>query len=79
MSEKCNNPFCKDCKFFRKVSNRYFTCNKFNLRMEPLNRTELKFGCWKEKESREIFLISPNFFGIGLNIKNLLNKNHKFF
>lgn len=71
-----SQPLCADCKYFRQFSENDFVCGKYNLKMTPLLRTELKFGCWEEKENiensdSEIFELKPNFYGIGINIKNL--------
>jgi len=46
------NPYCKECKYFRQISDDSFTCSKYNLKMQPLSRTELKYGCWEQNQKK---------------------------
>lgn len=65
-------PFCSSCRFYRQTSDKKFVCGKFNLEMEPLSRTELKYGCWNEKDN--ILNIKPNFYGIGFDARAVWKK-----
>ena len=74
------NPLCRDCKFYRQTSDTKFVCGKFNLgEMEPLSRTELKYGCWEEKKRDDILDIRPNFYGIGFDARAVWKKIRNFF
>lgn len=44
------DPLCMECKFYRQTSDTKFVCGKFNIEMKPLSRTELRYGCWEEKQ-----------------------------
>ena len=61
-SEEYVQPSCKDCKYFRQISDIKFVCGKYTLKMQPLSRTELRSGCWENKaRNNEILELKPNF------------------